>query len=44
MYNIRQFFSEKYTFFDKIAYHILKKMCFLQQTNDKISACFVIQN
>ncbi len=37
MRNFRQFFSEKYTFFDKIAYPILRKMCFLQQKSDKIT-------
>ncbi len=37
MHNFRQFFSEKYTFFDKIAYPILRKMCFLQQKSDKIT-------
>ncbi len=37
MGNFRQFFSEKYTFFYKIAYPILRKMCFLQQKSNKMA-------
>jgi hypothetical protein len=36
MFNFRKFFSEKYTFFEKIAYPILRKMCFLQQKSGKM--------
>ncbi|MEA0971001.1 hypothetical protein Megvenef_00971 [Candidatus Megaera venefica] len=35
--NFRHFFSEKYTFFDKIGYPILRKTCFLQQKSDKVA-------
>ena len=37
MCNFRQFFSKKYTFFKKIAYPILGKMCFLQQKSGKMA-------
>ncbi len=37
MYNFRQFLSENYIFFDKIANSILRKMCFLQQKSVKIA-------